>query len=208
VSIEPVPDSPESNARDLLYSRPVAATPDLIIFDDAALPVEIMTDLLFEQLGGQEIINISRNDIINGQNVRYRLIANSGLLDQQYSSQNIFRVPGVLSEYFDNFGIKLSTHIPNNGTGPALFYVGEQGSNGCIGEFPVLNRYDDTLIECYTSYADAQKAIDQTLAPFRDLVYSDPDSGDIVVDVTAMGTNELVDIEIVIEGTFEKDTIY
>jgi hypothetical protein len=26
--------------------------------------------------------------------------------------------------------------------------------------------------------------------------------------VTAMGTNELVDIEIVIEGTFEKDTIY
>lgn len=206
-AVEPVPDVPEYRSVSAIYKGTKSATPDLILFDDTTLPIDIMTDLLFENIGGQEIINISRNDIINGQNIRYQLISNSTLLSQEYSPRNIFRVSGTLNEYFDNFAIKLSTHIPENGTGPAPYYVGAENSNGCTG-FPVLDKYDDTVIGCYPSFKAAQDAIDNDLAPYRDIVYSDPNTGDIVVDVTNMKVNENVEIQILSDGSLESDTIY
>lgn len=84
-AVEPVPDVPEYRSVSAIYKGTKSATPDLILFDDTTLPIDIMTDLLFENIGGQEIINISRNDIINGQNIRYQLISNSTLLSQEYS---------------------------------------------------------------------------------------------------------------------------
>jgi hypothetical protein len=79
-----------------------------------------MTDLLFEDIGGQEIISISRNDIVNGQDVSYQLIGNTKLLDRTYNPKNIFSVSGTLDKYFANFSIRLDTHIPENGTGPEV----------------------------------------------------------------------------------------
>jgi hypothetical protein len=206
-AVEPVPNVPEYRSVNSIYQGTKSATPDLILFDDTTLPIEIMTDLLFQNIGGQEIINISRNDIINGQNVRYQLIANTALLSQEYNPKNIFIVPGTLSEYFDNFAIKLSEHIPESGTGPAPYYVGTENSNGCTG-FPVLDKYDDTVIGCYASFKQAQDAIDKVLAPYRDIVYSDPENGNIVVDVTNMKVNENVEIQILSAGLLESDTIY
>jgi len=95
-----------------------AATPDLILFDEAGLPIEIMTNLIFEQIGGQEIINISRNDIINGQRVTYSLVSNADQINNAYNPKNIFTVPGAIESYFKNFAIRLDTHIPERGTGP------------------------------------------------------------------------------------------
>lgn len=206
-AVEPVPDVPEYRTPDDVYRGTQEADPDLIIFDENSLPVDIMTDLLFENLGGREIINISRNDILNGQNVRYNIIANLGLLAQEYNSRNIFRVSGTLSDFFDNFSIALAPRIPRNGTGPALFYVGPENSNGCTG-FPVLNRYDDTVIACFGTLSEARNAIDEDLAPYRDIVYSNPENGDIVVDVTNLTNNERVDIEILSLSDLENDTIY
>ena len=97
------------------------ATPDLIIIDPGSLPVDIMTDLLFENIGGQEIISISRNDLVNGQDVSYQLIGNTGALERRYNSNNIFSLPGTLDKYFANFSIRLDVHIPENGTGPEVF---------------------------------------------------------------------------------------
>lgn len=183
------------------------ATPDLIIFDESILPVDIMADLLFEQVGGQEIINIARHDLLNGQRKGYNLISNTDRIATEYGSKNFIRIPGTINEKFDNFGIKFENRVPANGTGPAAYYVGAEGTNGCT-DFPVLDRYDDTLIGCYATYGEAQNAIDNTLAPQRPIVYSDTSSGDIVVDVTRMRNNELVDIEVLAAGTLENDTIY
>jgi hypothetical protein len=94
------------------------ATPDLILFDEEGLPVEIMTNLIFEQIGGQEIINISRNDIVNGQKITYNLISNTDQINYAYNPKNIFTVPGAIESYFKNFAIRLDTHIPELGTGP------------------------------------------------------------------------------------------
>lgn len=198
----PVPPTGFSNVSGI---KP--ATPDLIFFEDSTLPVDLMTDLIFEQVGGQEIINVSRNDLLNGQRKGYTLISNTDRINKEYNSKNLIRISGTIQEKFDNFAIKLGPKVPEQGTGPALYYVGAENSFGCSG-FPALNRYDDTVAGCYDSYSEAQEAIDTLLSPFRPTVYSDPNTGNIVVDVTKMRTNELVDIEIFIDGTIENDTIY
>lgn len=183
------------------------ASPDLIIFEDSVLPVDIMTDLIFEQVGGQEIINVSRHDLLNGQRKGYTLISNTDRIAKEYGSKNFIRISGTLQEKFDNFAIKLGSKVPEQGTGPAAYYVGVENSFGCTG-FPVLDRYDDTVAGCYTSYSEAQSAIENILSPSRPTVYSDPNSGSLVVDVTRMRVNELVDIEVLSSGTVENDTIY
>ena len=208
-AVEPVPNVPEYKRPEDVYRGVESATPDLIVFDSDELPVDILSELLFENLGGQELISIVRNDILNGQNVRYNIIANLGLLDQEYSPKNIFKVPGTINDLFENFAIRFSEKVPENGTGPAPYYVGPAGTGGCDpGSYPVLNRYDDTVIGCYINLTAAQEAIAKTLAPVRDIVYSDPASGNIVVDVVNMDNNEQVEIEVLVSGTVENDTIY
>ena len=94
------------------------ATPDLILFNESAIPVDIMTDLLFEEIGGKEIISIARNDIVNGQDVSYNLIGNLNGLERRYNPKNIFSLPDTIEKYFSNFSIRFGIHVPEEGTGP------------------------------------------------------------------------------------------
>lgn len=97
------------------------ATPELISILDDDTPVdqkiEIMTDLLFEDIGGQEIINIARNDIVNGQEVIYQPIKNITNLYYQYNPQNILALQKTDKDYFKNFPIILYNKVPECGTG-------------------------------------------------------------------------------------------
>jgi hypothetical protein len=97
------------------------ATPELINLLDNETPIdqqiEIMTDLLFEDIGGEEIISIVRNDIVNGQNVSYQPIKNITNLSYQYNPQNILALQKVDKDYFKNFPIILYNKVPECGTG-------------------------------------------------------------------------------------------
>lgn len=106
------------------------ATPDLILFNESAIPVDIMTDLLFEEIGGKEIISIARNDIVNGQEISYNLIGNLNGLERRYNSKNIFSLPDTIEKYFSNFSIRFEIHVPEEGTGPngQRVYVVQQSS--------------------------------------------------------------------------------
>lgn len=124
IFLEPTPQLPESKKYEGATEKAIKiATPDIILFDEEAIPVDVMTDLIFEQIGGQEIINIARNDIINGQNVIYSLISNVPQIAYDYSPKNIFTVPGTLDKFFKNFAIRLDIHIPESGTGPSGRFV-------------------------------------------------------------------------------------
>ena len=124
IELDAKPLLPESKKYEGTSEKAVkVATPDLILFDEAGLPVEIMTNLIFEQIGGQEIINISRNDIINGQRITYSLVSNADQINNSYNPKNIFTVPGAIESYFKNFAIRLDTHIPERGTGPQGQFV-------------------------------------------------------------------------------------
>ena len=91
---------------------------DTILFDDQSMSIEIMTDLIFEDIGGHELLSVSRNDIINGQRVSYTPIKNLGLVQQRYNPNNILGLQSTSDKYFANFAIKFDEKIPNEGNGP------------------------------------------------------------------------------------------
>jgi hypothetical protein len=95
-----------------------AATPSLIALNNPTLDEERMIDLVFENIGGQELINISRNDIIDGQDVLHSPIKNLKDLYIQYNPNNIIRLENTSDTYFKNFPIRLDLKLPNYGTGP------------------------------------------------------------------------------------------
>ena len=82
------------------------------------MSIEMMADLIFEDIGGHELINIARNDIINGQQVSYTPIKNLGLIQQTYNPNNILRLQSTSEKYFANFSIKLEEKVPLVGNGP------------------------------------------------------------------------------------------
>lgn len=98
---------------------PIKTAPiDAILFDDLSVPIEIMTDLIFEDIGGQELINIARSDTVNGQQVLYQPIKNLGLIQRTYNPNNILELQQTSNQYFQNFPIKLEEKVPIYGSGP------------------------------------------------------------------------------------------
>jgi hypothetical protein len=123
-----------------------AASKDIILITDDSLAIEIMADLIFEDIGGQEIINISRSDIINGQNVTYQPIKNLTNLNYQYNPQNILSLQDTSESYFKKFPIMFDKKIPSIGTGPngETVYI-EEGTGNLI--INVINLEKDEQVE-------------------------------------------------------------
>jgi hypothetical protein len=122
------------------------ATPDIILFNDDAVPIEIMTDLIFENIGGQELINIVRSDLVNGQNVLYQPIKNLSNVYFQYNPQNILSLQDIDSNYFKKFPINFNSKIPECGTGPdcAIVYIDSDTGDLVIN---VINLARDEQVE-------------------------------------------------------------
>lgn len=122
------------------------ATTDIVLFDDEATTVDTMADLIFENIGGQELINITRSDIINGQKISYQPIKNLSSIQQRYNSNNILSLQQTADKYFAGFSIKLEDKIPNQGNGAngENVYI-EEGTGDLIIEF--ININNDEQIE-------------------------------------------------------------
>jgi hypothetical protein len=105
-----------------------------------------MTDLIFENIGGQELINIARNDIVNGQKVSYQPIKNLSSIQQQYNPNNILGIQNTSDKYFSNFPIKFENKVPNNGNGPngSNIYIESTTGNLII---ETVNMENDEQIE-------------------------------------------------------------
>jgi len=146
-SVNSTPDLPSSSPNPQLEKQNVkAATPDIILFDDETTPIEIMTDLIFENIGGQELINIVRSDTINGQNVSYQPIKNLTNLYFQYNPQNILALQDIDSNYFKKFPINFSSKVPSCGTGPncSIVYIDTETGNLVVN---VVNLGRDEQVE-------------------------------------------------------------
>ena len=127
--VNALPDSPESYSYSQSSDDIKIADPDILIFNNDLLPIDTMADLIFENIGGQELINIARNDIVNGQDVAYRPIKNLTKLSQKYNSQTLVPLQNSSRSYFRNFAIKLEDHIPSQGSGPngEIVYIDTTG---------------------------------------------------------------------------------
>lgn len=131
----------ENNTEDIKV-----ATPEIMIATDETVPIELMTDLIFENIGGQELINIARTDIVNGQNVIYQPIKNLTSLYFKYNPQNILALQNTSEEYFKKFPIKLSSKIPNCGNGPDCKHVYLDPSTGDL-IIELINMEDEEQVE-------------------------------------------------------------
>ena len=125
---DPIPLTPSTIVSQPSNISPVTQTPppppvktapiDTILFDEEAVPIQIMSDLIFENIGGQELINVARNDTVNGQQIIYQPIKNLTQIQQEYNPNNILAIQATSDKYFKNFAIKFETKVPNIGGGP------------------------------------------------------------------------------------------
>lgn len=132
-NLSPTPNTP-LNINQILSSSNAnlvkTATPDIVLFDDDSVPVEQMADLIFENIGGQELVNIARNDTINGQNISYQPIKNIRSIQQSYNPNNILGLQKTSDKYFSGFSIRFDQKTPyvGNGLNGANVYIDESGS--------------------------------------------------------------------------------
>jgi hypothetical protein len=119
VNITATPPAPTIMSAIILEPTPPVKTApiDTILFDDAAVPIDIMSDLIFENIGGQELISIVRSDIVNGQKISYQPIKNLSSIQQQYNPNNILGLQQTSNRFFAGFSIKLEDRIPEIGNG-------------------------------------------------------------------------------------------
>ena len=147
VSITATPPAPEPemfSARMFAAPPPVkTATLDIILFDEESVPTDGMFDQIFENIGGQELINITRSDIVNGQKISYQPIKNLSAIQQRYNPNNILSLQQTADKFFAGFSIKLEDKIPETG-------------NGTNGENVYLNAAGDLIIEFINVNPDEQ----------------------------------------------------
>jgi hypothetical protein len=157
------------------------ATPDLILFDEETMSIEIMTDLIFEDIGGYELATISRHDLVNGQKVVYAPIKNLTDLYLQYNPNNVLRLQSSDS-YFKSLSLSIFDHLPTCGTGYDIS--------------PPPNNLNET---------DKNKWIK---TPNCKSVYIDPISGDLVINLINVKENEQAEVQVLTSGDVFSDTIY
>lgn len=84
------------------------APSDIIQFNDDSIEIALLQDLIFEDIGGVELANISRTDLIDGQAVIYEPIKNLSSIRQEFNPNNVVAT-ATSSNYFSRFGIDLDS---------------------------------------------------------------------------------------------------
>ena len=109
VAPAPPPAVPQSTwDTKVTYTAPTGikqASPDIIVFDEEIDP-EFLVQAFFQEFGGTELINISRYDLINGDDVSYSPIINLSSLRQSFNPNNIIGI-GAFQENPTKYGIDL-----------------------------------------------------------------------------------------------------
>jgi hypothetical protein len=119
------------------------ARPDIIVPNEE-LSVEVMTDLIFEEIGGQELLETSRADLINSsaKNV-YSPITNQKQVNSQFTPTNILSSQGVMAKAsldLEQYIPKLTNFIETNESG---FTVSSEGKL----EIKTINLENGDIVE-------------------------------------------------------------
>ena len=106
----PPPPKPPNWITTETYTGPSGvkqADPDIVLFQDRPISPEFLIELLYEDIAGTELINISRSDIIDGQEVVYSPVKQLSSLRRRYNPNNIIGLPELSSSFFSRFQIEL-----------------------------------------------------------------------------------------------------
>lgn len=137
-----------------------------------ALP-EYIAEILFEDIGGTELINMVRHDTVSGINVAYNIISNLTQINLKFDPSLALAGYGTYDPIFSRYKIKLETKIP-------------------LEEFYTLTEdIAQTPISPETS-----ANIDNVANNF----YINSD-GDLVIELTNILSDEIVELEVRSDGT-------
>ena len=121
---------------------------DVLNFSREEFSTSAITNLLFEQIGSTEIVNIARRDTIEGQNPYYSLISNLASIKREFDPTRLITKQKAVNANFAIYGIDLNNKIPdqeyldrNNIT--SFFYI---ASNGDL-VIELDNLEDDEIID-------------------------------------------------------------
>lgn len=104
----PVPPSPWNMVP--TFTRPSGikqADPDIVIDPEINTTGDYIVERFFEELGGTELINLSRHDLIDGIDVSYTPIANLSRLRRRFNPNNLIALDILSDNEFSKFSINL-----------------------------------------------------------------------------------------------------
>lgn len=103
------------------------ASKDIIVFDESDINIELMQDLLFEDIGAIELANMSRYDLIDGQEVFYSPIKNLSTIKRRFDPNNII---STATKTKTSYAIDLTSRIGSgqyNGITKGVPVLGNDG---------------------------------------------------------------------------------
>ena len=105
--VNAVPRSVIPSNQAAYYSYVKTAAPDVVDYNEQAIPTEMITSILFEEVGGIELINIVRHDTIGGISIDYSLVGNIPEIDLMFNSNNIISGFENRDTYLNQFPIDI-----------------------------------------------------------------------------------------------------
>ena len=85
---------------------------EVINFQTAPVLPEYVQELLFEDIGGTELINMVRHDTVSGRNVAYNIISNLTTINLKFDPSLNLSGVGTYDPIFGKFKIKFENKIP------------------------------------------------------------------------------------------------
>jgi spore coat assembly protein SafA len=115
------PNTPGSTSSGSEKPTAKAATPDLIQLNEEAFPVDAIADLMFEDLGGTEILNFARHDLVNGIDIKYHQISNLDKIESIYGASKLISLQETSEQIFSKYPLKRYKYVPNTTDDPSGF---------------------------------------------------------------------------------------
>jgi hypothetical protein len=149
------PAIPKKKSKDISAKQKVkVATSNLFITEQVIDKTDQMADAIIEDIGGQEIINITRNDLLNGQNVTYNVIENLESTQRQFNPNELIKLQSTSADFFDTFTLNIDNFTPNYGTGNGgeIVYVDENSGEVIVN---TINLSNNLVLEVeFVSYSE------------------------------------------------------
>jgi hypothetical protein len=147
--VKPTPETGFNQSNIPIVSRAVkVATPETYELYPTSPEKFVAAQIFLEMLGGNELIELSRHDLINGLNTRYQPIKDAQIIATQFNAFNIIPLQDTLPNYMDNFPIRLEERIPNFAEGESNVTI---DANGII-TIELINLRPDETVEVEILY--------------------------------------------------------
>ena len=109
----------DNSGKDRAISNSIkVASSNLFILNEPTVSADSMTDMIFQDIGGHELTQFLRNDMINGEITAKQPFANLSSIATNHNPNNIIKIQGSDEEIFNSNPIQIETYIPKVGTGP------------------------------------------------------------------------------------------